>query len=54
MLPPGAAGPHMWFEQVPELISWTVDSGFTGHPYLDVEAANTHPDAPATDLRCIG
>ncbi|MFD9714442.1 hypothetical protein ACFWBR_41475 [Streptomyces sp. NPDC060006] len=40
MFPPGSAGPHMWFEQVPELISWTVDSGFTGHPYLDVEAAN--------------
>lgn len=31
---------HMWFEPVPELLSWTVDSGFTGHPYLDVEAAN--------------
>ncbi|MER5312320.1 hypothetical protein ABT034_31590 [Streptomyces sp. NPDC002773] len=40
MFPPGSAGPHMWFEPVPELISWTVDSGFTGHPYLDVEAAN--------------
>ncbi|MCQ4045795.1 hypothetical protein ACFOSC_27735 [Streptantibioticus rubrisoli] len=36
---PGA-GPHMWFEPVPELLNWTVDSGFTGHPYLDVEAAN--------------
>jgi hypothetical protein len=34
------SGPHMWFEQVPELLSWHVDSGFTGHPYLDVEAAN--------------
>ena len=36
---PGS-GPHMWFEPVPELLSWTVDSGFPGHPYLDVEAAN--------------
>ncbi|WP_438297804.1 hypothetical protein [Streptomyces sp. HUAS TT7] len=36
---PGS-GPHMWFEQVPELLSWHVDSGFEGHPYLDVEAAN--------------
>ncbi|MFJ8855195.1 hypothetical protein [Streptomyces sp. NPDC102437] len=36
---PGS-GPHMWFEPVPGLLSWTVDSGFTGHPYLDVEGAN--------------
>lgn len=36
---PGS-GPHMWFEPVPELLCWTVDSGFTGCPYLDVEAAN--------------
>lgn len=36
---PGS-GPHMWFEPVPELLNWGVDSGFTGHPYLDVEAAN--------------
>lgn len=36
---PGS-GADMWAEQVPELLSWTVDSGFTGHPYLDVEAAN--------------
>ncbi|MEU0074076.1 hypothetical protein ABZ027_31745 [Streptomyces sp. NPDC006332] len=36
---PGA-GPHMWFKPVPELLCWTVDSGFTGHPYLNVEAAN--------------
>lgn len=36
---PGS-GPHMWFEPVPALLCWTVDSGFTGHPYLDVEAAN--------------
>ncbi|MFI1734948.1 hypothetical protein ACH40E_38195 [Streptomyces acidicola] len=36
---PGS-GPHMWFEPVPELLCWTIDSGFTGHPYLDVEAAN--------------
>ncbi|MFE5730231.1 hypothetical protein ACFQ7A_04865 [Streptomyces sp. NPDC056528] len=36
---PGS-GPHMWFEPVPELLSWHVDSGFTGHPYLGVEAAN--------------
>ncbi|MFJ2406676.1 hypothetical protein ACIOUE_35855 [Streptomyces xanthochromogenes] len=36
---PGS-GPDMWFEQVPELLSWHVDSGFTGHPYLNVEAAN--------------
>ncbi|WP_328974023.1 hypothetical protein [Streptomyces sp. NBC_00239] len=37
---PGS-GPHMWFEPVPELLCWTIDSGFTGHPYLDVEAANS-------------
>ncbi|AEY94368.1 hypothetical protein SHJG_p253 (plasmid) [Streptomyces hygroscopicus subsp. jinggangensis 5008] len=36
---PGS-GPHMWFEPVPELLNWHVDSGFSGHPYLDVEAAN--------------
>ncbi|MCQ8194629.1 hypothetical protein [Streptomyces rugosispiralis] len=36
---PGS-GPRMWAEPVPELLCWTVDSGFTGHPYLDVEAAN--------------
>lgn len=40
MFPPGSAGPHMWFEPVPELLSWTVDSGYTGNPYLDSEAAN--------------
>lgn len=34
-------GPHMWFEPVPELLRWTIDSGVTGHPYLDVEAANS-------------
>lgn len=33
-------GAEMWAGQVPELLCWTVDSGFTGHPYLDVEAAN--------------
>ncbi|MBY8868698.1 hypothetical protein [Streptomyces sennicomposti] len=38
---PGA-GPHLWFEPVPELLRWTIDSGnyVLGHPYLDVEAAN--------------
>ncbi|MFJ8351258.1 hypothetical protein ACIQ9J_33830 [Streptomyces sp. NPDC094153] len=38
---PGS-GPHMWFEPVPELLCWTIDSGnyVPGHPYLDVEAAN--------------
>lgn len=38
---PAGPGPGMWFRPVPELLSWHVDSGFTGHPYLDVEAANT-------------
>ncbi len=33
-------GPHIWFEPVPELLSWTVDSGVEELPYLDVEAAN--------------
>ncbi|MGW3491890.1 hypothetical protein [Streptomyces sp. NPDC001054] len=37
---PGSVGPHMWFEPVPELINWTVDSGFGGRPYLNVEDAN--------------
>ncbi|MFC9431481.1 hypothetical protein [Streptomyces sp. NPDC056987] len=36
----GGGGPHTWFEPVPELLCWVIDSGFTGHPYLDVEAAN--------------
>ncbi|MGX5185773.1 hypothetical protein ACWKT5_23850 [Streptomyces avermitilis] len=36
---PGS-GADLWAEPVPELLCWTVDSGFTGHPYLDVEAAN--------------
>ncbi|MFD8621680.1 hypothetical protein [Streptomyces sp. NPDC059513] len=43
---PGS-GPHMWFQPVPELLSWTVDSGFTGHPYLDVEGANALLDLVA-------
>ena len=36
-------GPHMWFEPVPELLNWVIDSGtFVKElPYLDVEAANT-------------
>jgi hypothetical protein len=33
-------GPHMWFEPVPELLCWTIDSGVTQLPYLDAEAAN--------------
>ncbi|WP_254645921.1 hypothetical protein [Streptomyces malaysiensis] len=33
-------GPHMWFEPVPELLSWTIDSGVAELPYLDVAAAN--------------
>lgn len=33
-------GPHMWFNPVPELLSWTIDSGVAELPYLDVEAAN--------------
>jgi hypothetical protein len=34
-------GPHMWFQPVPELVSWTVDSGSSpDDPYLDVEGAN--------------
>ncbi|MGW7260722.1 hypothetical protein [Streptomyces sp. NPDC054834] len=34
-------GPHMWFGPVPQLLSWTVDSGVEELPYLDVAAANT-------------
>ena len=33
-------GPHMWFDQVPEVLCWTIDSGVTELPYLDVDAAN--------------
>jgi hypothetical protein len=33
-------GPHSWFEEVPELLSWTIDSGVPELPYLDVDAAN--------------
>jgi hypothetical protein len=33
-------GPHSWFEEVPELLSWTIDSGVEELPYLDVDAAN--------------
>jgi hypothetical protein len=33
-------GPHEWFELVPELLRWTIDAGFTGHPYFDVDRAN--------------
>ncbi|MDW8478364.1 hypothetical protein R3L02_42205 [Streptomyces scabiei] len=33
-------GPHQWFEPVPELLSWTIDSGVEELPYLDVDDAN--------------
>ncbi|MFI5687669.1 hypothetical protein [Streptomyces sp. NPDC051636] len=33
-------GPHMWFGPVPQLLSWTVDSGVEELPYLDIAAAN--------------
>ncbi|GAB3161809.1 hypothetical protein GCM10027258_79510 [Amycolatopsis stemonae] len=33
-------GPHMWFQPVPELLSWVIDSGVKELPYLDVPAAN--------------
>ncbi|MEV5348932.1 hypothetical protein [Streptomyces achromogenes] len=36
---PGS-GIQMWFEPVPELLRWGVDSGTAKAPYLDVEAAN--------------
>src|SRR5687768_215302 len=36
---PGS-GADMWAGPVPELLNWGIDSGFTGLPYLDVEAAN--------------
>lgn len=32
-------GPHMWFEPVPELLCWVIDSGVSELPYLDVAAA---------------
>ncbi|GGN41065.1 hypothetical protein [Streptomyces fuscichromogenes] len=41
---PGAlfqsTGPHQWFEPVPELLSWTIDSGIPEWPYLNAAAAN--------------
>ncbi|MFI6158248.1 hypothetical protein ACIBCA_36805 [Kitasatospora sp. NPDC051170] len=33
-------GPHMWFQPVPEVLSWTIDSGVKELPYLDAAAAN--------------
>ncbi|MFJ3310270.1 hypothetical protein ACIPSA_46220 [Streptomyces sp. NPDC086549] len=33
-------GPHQWFEPVPELLSWGIDSGVAELPFLDVAAAN--------------
>ncbi|MEV4212541.1 hypothetical protein [Micromonospora sp. NPDC049662] len=33
-------GPHQWFEPVPELLSWTIDSGVKQLPYLDAAASN--------------
>lgn len=33
-------GPHAWFEPVPELLSWIIDSGVEELPYLDVATAN--------------
>jgi hypothetical protein len=33
-------GPHQWFEPVPEVLSWVIDSGVTELPYLDAAAAN--------------
>ncbi len=33
-------GPHMWFQPVPEVLSWVVDSGVKALPYLDAAAAN--------------
>jgi hypothetical protein len=43
---PGS-GAEMWANPVPELLNWSVDAGFTGHPYLDVEAANALLDLVA-------
>ncbi|MET7852373.1 hypothetical protein [Streptomyces avermitilis] len=34
-------GPHTWFQEIPELLSWTIDSGVEELPYLDVAAANS-------------
>jgi hypothetical protein len=33
-------GPHMWFEPVPELLAWVIDSGTPSFPYLDADAAS--------------
>jgi hypothetical protein len=33
-------GPHQWFEPVPELLCWVIDSGVTEFPYLDAAGAN--------------
>lgn len=35
-----SVGPHAWFEPVPELLSWVIDSGVEQLPYLDAAAAN--------------
>ncbi|MFD5615847.1 AAA family ATPase [Kitasatospora sp. NPDC127060] len=33
-------GPHMWFNPVPRLLTWTIDSGVKELPYLGVPQAN--------------
>ncbi|MFG2844224.1 AAA family ATPase [Kitasatospora sp. NPDC048296] len=33
-------GPHMWFNPVPRLLTWTIDSGVRELPYLGVAQAN--------------
>lgn len=34
-------GPHQWFQPVPELLSWSIDSGVEELPFLDVAAASS-------------
>ncbi|MEV4559102.1 hypothetical protein AB0K51_19220 [Kitasatospora sp. NPDC049285] len=33
-------GPHMWFQPVPDLLAWVIDSGVKELPYLGVQDAN--------------
>lgn len=47
------SGPHQWFEPVPELLSWIIDSGVEELPYLDAGAANALLDDLMPVAQCL-